>query len=145
MNKEEFLKLISMLETSGGQNLEHKEIKHGIHKGDTAIGSYGLMPNTIQEIVKREQKRGPLEEALTEIAKKDPNFIKQYFLDNPDSESIIAGKLVDKIGLENPEKSAYMWNRGHNIDPNDITDDKLDNSEYVKRFRMLMNPIGKAD
>lgn len=139
MDKEDFLNKISMIESSGGKDLNHKEMTSGIHEGDAALGKYGLMPNTIQEIIRRQRQRGPLEESLTDIYKQDPNFIKEYFNNNPSSEDEVAGKLVDKIGLENPDKSAYMWNQGHNLDPNSITDEDLNNSNYVQKFRSLVN------
>ena len=48
-----FLKNISQIESRGGEDMNHPEIKSGIHKGTKAIGRYGLMPNTVGEVLNR--------------------------------------------------------------------------------------------
>lgn len=56
MNKDEMkqkLAILKQLESSGGKNRVHAMQKDGIHKGTRAVSSYGLMPNTIAEFVKR--------------------------------------------------------------------------------------------
>lgn len=139
MNTAEFLELIKQIESSGGKNTQHRTIQSGIQAGDSAIGPYGLMPNTIQEIVNRQRQKGPLEEQFSDVYNKDPEYIKDYFTQNPKVEEDIASKLVDKIGLENPEKSAYKWNMGHNLPDERVTDEELARSEYVRKFKDLMN------
>jgi hypothetical protein len=121
--KSKFLKAMSMLESSGGKNLNHKTIQHGIHAGDAATGQYGLMPNTIDEMQHRAELAG--EEV-------------------PEGEEAVASKLYDHIAAKtnDPVKQAHMWQHGHNIDPDKLTEDVLANSERANRFRGLQGKLG---
>ena len=53
-----FLEAIAGVESSGGVNFNHPTIKTGIHKGQRAAGTYGLMPNTVKEVVNRMRLEG---------------------------------------------------------------------------------------
>ena len=119
----EFLQAMSMLESSGGKNLNHKTIKRGIHAGDAATGQYGLMPNTIDEMKHRAELAGE------EI---------------PETEEEVANKLYEHIAAktDDPVKQAHMWQHGHNINPDKLTDDVLAKSERANRFRGLQSKLG---
>lgn len=121
--KAKFLQAMSMLESSGGKNLKHKTIKHGIHAGDAATGQYGLMPNTIDEMKRRAKLAGE------EI---------------PEGEEQVANKLYEHISAktDDPVKQAHMWQHGHNMDPDDLTEDVLSKSERATRFRGLQGKLG---
>ena len=49
---DKFLDTTSGIESSFGRNKQHKQLQHGMHKGMSAIGSFGLMPNTVDDIIK---------------------------------------------------------------------------------------------
>lgn len=51
MHSEE-LEAISMVESSGGQNIQHALITKGMHKGTRAGGTFGLMPLTVKALIK---------------------------------------------------------------------------------------------
>lgn len=53
MDLEQKLQILSQLESSGGKNKIHAMQNSGIHKGTRSVSSYGLMPNTVSEFVKR--------------------------------------------------------------------------------------------
>ncbi len=119
---------ISQLESSGGIDTDHKEIKEGLQKGDTAIGEYGLMPNTLDEFKKRypsEITKDLSKEQLAEKAKNDPEFAEQMA-------ATIASYLTQKRGL-NEEQAAAAWERGHNAKPEDLN---LQSKRAIK-FRVL--------
>ena len=130
-----FLKNISMIESSGGKNTNHREMKAGIHSGDSAIGSYGLMPNTIKEMAGRMGKKHP----LNAYSKMDSNSITDSIKKNPDHEhgiaKFMANHLHDKFGGDE-NKMAYSWNQGHNLENKHFDTTRKDyiNHDYVKKF-----------
>jgi hypothetical protein len=109
-----FLNTISMNETSGGKNLKHSMVNHGIQKGSTAYGKYGLMPNTIREMANRMGKKSP----LNFYNRLDDEKIASYLKKNPDHEKdfarFLAERQLDKYKGDE-FKAAYSWNQGHNI------------------------------
>jgi len=137
-----FLNKIAWIESQGGQYTNHKQIPTGIQKGDSAIGTYGLMPNTIDEVVERMQRDGDI---TPDVAKtQDFDFeedLKDYIESHPDVEKKIASKLASHVLSKQPteDAAAYSWLNGHNLAPSRITPDKLDNSDYVQKFRQLTN------
>lgn len=129
-----FLKKISLIESSGGKDTDHKVMESGIHKGQSAIGKYGLMPNTINEIIKRYKPE------LKELLNYTPQQLKEYIETNPEIEDSLALSLqkhVEDNTKGDPEKMAYAWNMGHNLKSESITDEKLNKSPYVNKFRKL--------
>lgn len=47
------LQRISIMESSGGKNKEHAEVKTGIHKGTSSVSAFGLMPKYIKEVAEK--------------------------------------------------------------------------------------------
>lgn len=130
------LKKISQLESSGGTNINHDLIQSGIHSGDSAIGQYGLMPNTIEEIARRNQMKDVLAIPREELSNKF----------TPEMENQVARKLAElvlKRSGGNEEQAAYRWNMGHNMPSRKITPEALDQSRYIQRYRMLQQLLGK--
>jgi len=142
----QFLNKIKMIESSGGKDLDHKEMTSGIHEGQSAYGSYGLMPNTIQEILNRKRlNEKKLPQDLKNIYQQDPEFVKTVLSARPDLEEQLASELAKRLLNKtqgDEEKAAYGWNMGHNIPVEKITPEKLDNHEYIKRFRSLREKVG---
>jgi hypothetical protein len=138
-----------MIESSGGKNFNHREIESGIHKGHRAAGRYGLMPNTMQEIVNRRIAAG--NDDLKYLLKKSPNQLKKYVESNPEVEGTLARDLGERA-LErqggDPEKAAYSWMYGHNLTPDKITERGYEEDPYVQKFRnysKTKNMIGSND
>lgn len=135
-----FLEMIRMIESSGGKDINHPEISSGIHEGQSAYGSYGLMPNTIQELVNRKKLEQPLDQEYKKIDKEDPHYVKAVLHGNPELEQTLAKQMAERLLQRtggDEEKAAYGWNMGHNTPVDQITPEKLDNTEYIKRFRAL--------
>lgn len=123
MDRSKFLQLMSLLETSGGKDMNHQTMTKGIHAGDTAKGQYGLMPNTIKEFKHRAKLLGePI----------------------PKNESQIANALSDHLEnkTDDPEKRAYMWQYGHNLDPDQIPQEEIENNPRILKFRELQKKLG---
>jgi hypothetical protein len=134
---DKFVKDMSMLESSGGINTDHKTIQHGIHTGDAAVGSYGLMPNTVDDLITR---YGTVPEDLKGLTTGE---LKEQL--TPAQEQALADQLGHHIlsrqkGDKN--RAAYAWQYGHNLTPDRIPATTLDENERVRRYRNLQKLIG---
>lgn len=139
-NNNKFLRTISQLESSGGTNTQHEAMQTGIQAGTTAIGKYGLMPNTVKELINRRQVRGTSTPELQELGQMPPDKMKTYIEANPQLEEELANELATKVITRqqgDPEKAAYSWKMGDNLKPDDISDDDLNNSQYVQKFKRV--------
>jgi hypothetical protein len=136
MDIETFLQLISEIESSGGKNFNHPAMESGIHKGHQAIGKYGLMPNTVNEIINRMRMSGQADESITGLKNMDPVALKQHLEQNQEIEDKIARALAGKVLQDqgDPEKAAFTWNQGHNLKPERVDEMGYKNNDYVKKF-----------
>jgi len=129
-----FLSTISMNESSGGKNTDHVQMKHGIHAGDSAIGQYGLMPNTIQEMARRSGDK-----SLRSYGKMNSREIADSIRKNPEHEHQIANFMANHLHNKHggdESKMAYSWNQGHNLtqDHFDTNHKNYKNHDYVKKY-----------
>lgn len=122
-------------------NFNHKIIKSGPQKGQTAIGTYGLLPNTVDEVLNRSKDPN-----LKELKNMDPDEQKAYLESHPDKEDLVARHLaaydLDRQGGD-PEKAAFAWNQGTNLTPEKIEARDYQNSDYVKKFNKIADVISK--
>lgn len=154
---DEFLETISQLESSGRKDVEHPILSTGIHKGTSAIGEFGLMPSTIREIAKRIKNKDE-SLGLSPVFSGDPE-LERYADDkvsddeltntvksNPELARRTAKYLKEYLKnkhLSNEDKMAYGWFMGHNIPSSEITEDKLESSPYVSKFKKLRTLFNK--
>lgn len=130
-----FLKTISMNESSGGKNLNHKKMTRGIHAGDSAIGEYAFMPNTVKNIANTLDEKHPLKN----YSKMSNQKIQQQLAKNPKHQkelaTHLANRLHDRFGGDE-HKMAYSWNQGHNLQPSHFKNEHKDylNHDYVKKY-----------
>jgi hypothetical protein len=143
-----FLWNVMQIESSGGKNLKHKEIKAGHYKGQTAIGKWGLLKPTIGEIVGRMRSSGTLKPEYANLDSMSREQLNEHFQKNPKAELDLARNLATHVlkrqnGDQN--KAAYAWLHGHNLFPSAIDQKKLMNSDYVNKYRSLntVNPFNK--
>ena len=134
-----FLNTISQLESSGGKNTNHAMMESGIHKGQTAIGRYGMMPNTVNEVLVRMKRKGMTSPELQELEGLDPDSLKENLEANPELENQIAEVLADKVlnRQQDEGKAAYTWFQGHNMTPEKIDTLPYKEHEYVKRYNAI--------
>jgi hypothetical protein len=133
-----FLNKIAQIESSGGRDFNHREIASGMHTGDRAIGRYGLMPNTIQEINRRETLMGKLDPEMASAASLPHDQMKQYLEANPDVEQRFAQAYGQHLREKFPgdeEKMAFGWTMGPNRP--EPSNNQLDKSDYVNKFRRV--------
>ena len=139
VNRDNFLNAISQVESSGGQNTNHPVVQGGIQDGQQAIGSYGLMPNTIQELSNRARLNNTLTPDMA-AASRDPASVKT----NPALAQQYANQLADKVLNKFPDQNmaAYAWNHGHNLSPQEVQDRDYMNDPYVQKFQKVRRSLG---
>lgn len=140
-NIQEFLNKIEQIESSGGKDTDHPVVvKDNLQQGTRAIGRYGLMPNTVKELVNRRRIRGTVSPEMLDASRMDPDSMKGYIEANPELEDTLAHDLANHVIQKqqgDPDKAAFSWLQGHNLSPDQITPEQLDNSDYVNKFRRL--------
>lgn len=141
-----FLWTIMQVESSGGRNTAHKMVQHGMHAGEAAMGRWGLMPNTVREMVKRAQRSNKSNPALDMVASLDGPKMADYIKKNPQVELSIARSLAQHVMRRqgyNRHKAAYAWTMGHNLFSGEVPTEDLANHPYVKMFDKFhkLNPI----
>ena len=136
-----FLDVIRQEESSGGKDTAHRMIQSGIHEGDSAMGQYGLMPNTVSEMANRAKRQGIASpDELDAI--QNPSIVNQ----NPELENQIAKQLAAKLLNQyhgNQEQAAYGWNQGHNLTPEQVQERDYQQHPYVQKFQKLKQLLNK--
>jgi len=123
-----FLNTIKMVESSNCKNLNHKIIETGIHKGMSARGCFGLMPNTFKELKKRFPE---IKYKLVSIKGKGPIVANQELLAR-----YLAIYLYKRTNGD-LEAMAAGWFYGHNLPLDRLKSYK--NSNYVSNFNRYLN------
>lgn len=148
MDLTQFLKNILQIESSGGKDTDHRRMTAGMHKGEAAMGGYGIMPNTAEEFIGRRKRRGqfgPDEAIMSQLSGEE---LKEFLQSQPRVEENLAediAKHVQRRSKGNAEKAAYMWNMGHNLSADKITQEMLDASPYVQKFRRLKEKLAPKE
>lgn len=140
----DFLKKIREIESSGGKNTNHKRMPAGIHQGTSAVGDYGIMPNTALETLNRMRLSSELPEDYQRYLNTSPEEMEDALRTNPELYNSVAEYNANRA-LErtdgDEEKAAYMWNQGLNLNPDNIDDDILNSAQYVQKFRKLKDVL----
>lgn len=122
-----FLQAISQIESSGGKNTNHPVSNAPIQAGQKAIGQYGMMPNTVDEMMKRSGTRGPAS-----------------IMPGSPAEDQMAHQLADRVlnRVQDPNMAAYAWHSGHNLTPEQIQQRDYLNDPYVQKFQKIREKLG---
>lgn len=144
--RRKFLKIMSQIESSGGKNKKHKTMESGLHAGTTAIGSYGLMPSTIDEMTNRMKLEGKLNPRVQELYKEDltPQERADRVSADPELEDLYANKMYDHVNSRfggDEEKMNHSWQYGQNLKPEKLTPDVLEKSPRTAKFRAISSMI----
>lgn len=105
-HKVKVLNAIKQVESRNCQNTKHKVMKKGLHKGQAAIGCFGLMPKTIKTVYRGIADESEVLESIT-----NPNTFKSIL----DVDYAIASMLYDKLDKRyqgNTKKIVYSWLNG---------------------------------
>ena len=128
------------LESSGGTNTNHPTVQNGLQAGTTAIGKYGLMPNTVKELINQRRQTGTMTPELQDLDNMSPDDMKSYIEKNPDLESQFANSLATKVIHKqggDEDRAAYSWKYGDNLTPDQIPNEVLQSNPYVQKFKRV--------
>lgn len=135
---------MSMLETSGGKDLNHRRMETGMHAGTAAQGRVGIMPHTAQELANRKRLSKTNDAVDDAIRKADPKVVEQYLQQYPEKleeyENKLAEQVLTKTGGD-PKLAAGAWLYGHN--DIDYSKKKLEKDlGYQKRIEDTIESLG---
>lgn len=128
---QEFLKKMSAIESSSGKDLAHKKITNpnSVHYGTAAVGEYGLMPLTAQEMDTRF--------GVNKLQDMDKFEAEKKLNENPELAEQLAKSMAARLTNQHGEGELanYMWQYGHNSPPKDQK--TVQTAERTKKFRVL--------
>jgi hypothetical protein len=141
LESEPHLGAIGFIESSGGKNFNHKTMTSGIHKDHTAGGIFGIMPNSVNFIFRKDKELAKKYPEIAEKAKDIKNNHKHIteLLNNEHEISADIAKSMfnyHKQHTVNPNQLIYSWNQGLKGSWNHLKDhgqDHIDSHDYVKK------------
>lgn len=144
--EDSFLWTVSQIESSGGKNTAHKPVQAGAYKGQTAVGKWGFLPSTVQEMVKRHRNIGKLTPQIEDLETMTRDELDKKFKRDPNIElelARFAARHVLRRQRGDVHRAAYAWNMGHNLFPSQISDQDMSGHDYVEKFKMYdqNNPV----
>ncbi len=148
LNKDIFLGRTSQIESGSNTNTNHAVMPAGIHEGQKAVGQYGLMPNTINEMSNRMKTEGRLPQEIKlmrEMGLSDQQIADKVAQD-PELEQQLADRLYEHVNKRfagDEEKMNHSWMYGHNLSPDKITPEVLEASPRTEKFRRLRDKMRK--
>ena len=136
--EQELLNKMAALESSSGQDTEHPEIKdpNSMHYGESAVGNFGIMPKTLDQIIKVSPRMDTASPELRALGDKPEEEKVEALKQNPDLQDQAALNLLRMI-KRNPvtdEQAAYMWQFGHNRVPDQA---EIEDSPRIRKFKAL--------
>lgn len=143
----QILEEIRMLESSNNPNVEHRVIDQpdSIHYGDQAVGLYGLMPNTVDYILKKAAINKQITPEMQEIQALPENERINRLNTNPSLQDQMALKYLRSLMQINPkaddEDLQLHWKYGPKDSKTRLKQRTED--ERAKRFRELRSKVKK--
>ena len=111
-SSQRMLRTIASVESNSGKQQNHKQIDHGVNRGDSAYGKYGLTPNVIRETV---NMNSGLKSKYGKVSKLNGKDLQHYMQDNPKLEDEVAENHLKRLEHhfgQDPEKIGYSWLNG---------------------------------
>jgi hypothetical protein len=117
----------------------------GPNKGQTAGGTYGIVPNSLIDFIKQSKKRGlEVDPRLLELAAKPHHEVTKALNENRELDDL-AGELGARLVLHktggDEEKAAFGWRTGHNRDFANLQSEKYAGNPYVKAYRQRIGQM----
>lgn len=141
LSTEDFLKLMSQLESSGGKQLNHPAATKGLSTGDHAVGQYGLMPQTAYEVLHpSDPRKMQTDPNLWQFNNMNPKELSNKIKNSPELEHSIAAQYADKVlnRAQSPEAASEMWLMGAS---HPVSNDELQNNPRVLKFQQLRDAL----
>lgn len=127
------LSAIAQNESSGGKQLNYPIVKSGVNTGHKAGGPFGMMPVTVQELLKRNPD---LAEQYPDIQQASPEHVTQILNGDPDAATDLARQeYIRRLNLfgGDKEKTAHSWLNGTS-GTMQASPDEIMKSDYVQKF-----------
>jgi ribosomal protein L12E/L44/L45/RPP1/RPP2 len=144
---------LAQVESSGGKKYDdHDTMTHGMHKGQTAAGPWGHMPNTVAYTLKISPKLAKKYQdisKLTRDVKGNHQKISEAVNQNPQLALDLAKTLfghLKRLHGNDLDKVVHSWHHGINgtnklIQRNPAS---IKDTEYVKKFHSNYNDLNKG-
>lgn len=125
---------LSMVESSGGQNLNHLLITKGMHAGTKAGGRFGIMPVSGKEFLLQH----PASKSLQYLARLgNPEFTKELNM-NTGADAALAYRMWNKLReTRTAKQAACAWYRGAYAE-RCRSEEMLKNDPYVQQFESYL-------
>lgn len=150
LDDQQMLSDMSAIESSSGRNTDHRTMASGQHKGETAVGQYGFMPQTVEDMGNRIKRDNPDDMPSLLRGLRDTTLSRQEIADivakEPDLEQAVAEKMLGVVKKRHPgdkERQSFAWEMGHNRSTESITPDILEDHPRTQKYRNLHKLIAK--
>lgn len=144
MDKMKFQQLLSLLESSSGKQMQHSPVETGMHEGTKAMGEFGIMPITAQELSKQDSNKSELDKLIMGA---DPASIEEILASNPgkyqEYVDQMSNKVLDKSG-GNAEEAAMRWLAGPNSSKRriaNVAEETPGRAEKIQEFLKSSQPV----
>lgn len=139
---------IAYIESSGGKNINHREVTDGLNAGTKAIGMYGIMPLQVIDTVSHDKS---LRTKYPEITKMDhitdQDKIRDKVLNDKQFKYSVLNSHWNRLRRKfngNKDRMAYAWLNGI-TGALRASDDEIKNHPYVKKYRAYEKMIKLQD
>ena len=148
MDKQKFKQLISLLESSSGTQTQQPTVNSGMHTGTKAIGEYGMMPKTIQDLAKTRinQDQGSNLDQIVQQA--NPKSVDEILASNPDKYQQYMDQMGNKVldkSKGNAEEAAMRWLAGPNASKEKINDAEDADPNRMEKIQDFMKSSQKVE
>lgn len=146
--KDDQMKALAMVESSGGQNLQHALVTKGLNKGHTAGGPWGLMPISAAETLKKNPQLGqkyPEFGKMLQNIDQNKEAITQMLNDNPElaydfSSAKFKRNLKEFPDLNGAVHAWYHGNAGTKKKMAKEGPESINTADYVQKFKKYYQP-----
>jgi hypothetical protein len=145
LEEEAILGALADVESSGGVDTNHKEIRSpdSIHAGDSAIGTYALMPNTLELVRNRAVRDNQISPAFADLIGLQSNELAERVKQDPELEKEFATRYLRSLPPETtPEQKQYLWQFGDKADLEKQAE-RQDPNRAIKFQESLKKRFGK--
>mgnify|MGYP003148583337 FL=1 len=149
---DQIISSISQVESSGGKNLNHKKVRTGMYKGQTAMGEWAIMPGNIDPTINSSGSRNRKDSWInfSEFKELYPEITPdaagiELLKQNPAAQRLIVNNQVSKNLTKTGDhrQVASIWFTGKRIkDAGEVKDDTGTTAlTYLEKFDSAMENL----
>lgn len=129
------------MESSDNPYVRHPAAVKSVNAGDTAVGQYGLMPNTVKELANRAQMSEEDIPSDEIVRRSSSSQISDMIQNNPELMKLYVDRLskrVMKKSQDNPETAYLRWLYGHNLSDARVESIKKKDPKTLERIKRVI-------